>query len=130
MKKRIAAACFAGLFALGIGSQAAHAEYYVEKGDTFYKIAKEFDMSLTDLISLNKHITNPNKIKVGDYLVVRTGTETQKDLVDYARSLQAVTAYQYGGNNFPYETLKFSHLGELGAVNILCGEHVINYDSP
>jgi LysM repeat protein len=104
VKKKIAAACFAGLIVLGIGSQAAHAEYFVEKGDTFFKIASENHMTLSDLISLNKHIKDPNKIRVGDYIVIRSGTETQKDLVDYARSLQAVTAYQYGGNNFPYET--------------------------
>ena len=61
-------------------------------------------MSLSDLISLNKHIKDPNKIKQGDFIVIRSGVETQKDLVDYAKSLQSVTAYQYGGQNFPYET--------------------------
>lgn len=101
--KKIAAAIMAATFVLGIG-QAAHAEYWVQKGDSMSKIATEFHMSLKDLLSLNKHITNPNYIKPGDYIVVRTGTETQKDLVDYAKSLQAVTAYSYGGQNFPYET--------------------------
>lgn len=101
--KKIATAILAATFLFGIG-QAAHAEYWVEKGDTMSKVAKEFHMSLADLLSLNKHISNPNYIKPGDYLVVRTGTETQKDIVDYAKSLQAVTAYSYGGQNFPYET--------------------------
>lgn len=103
MRKRITAPLLAAGLLFGAGT-AAHAEYYVKKGDSMAKIAKEFKMNLPDLLSLNKHITNPNYIKVGDYIVVRTGTETQRDLIDYARSLQAVTAYSYGGQNFPYET--------------------------
>lgn len=103
MKKIITAPLIAAALFFGADT-AAHAEYYVEKGDTMGKIAKEFKMSLSDLESLNKHITNPNKIKVGDYIVIRTNTEPQKDLVDYARSLQAVTAYKYGGDDFPYKT--------------------------
>jgi cell wall-associated NlpC family hydrolase len=87
----------------GIGS-VANAQHYVEKGETLSKIAKEYGMSLKDLISLNPHITNPNMIKPNDYIIVRTKTETQKDLVDYARSLQSVTAYKYGGTNPPYST--------------------------
>lgn len=82
---------------------AASAQHYVKSGDTMAKIAKEHNMSLKDLISLNPHIENPNLIHVNDYIVIRTNTEKQKDLVDYARSLQSVTAYKYGGNNFPYE---------------------------
>lgn len=103
MKRKLASALLVtGLF-FSIGSMAS-AEYWVEKGDTFYKIAKENKMSLKDLISLNKHIADPNKIKIGDYIVIRTEVETARDLVDYARSLQAVTAYKYGGQNFPYST--------------------------
>jgi peptidoglycan DL-endopeptidase LytE len=80
-------------------SPKGHAEYYVERGDSFYKIAKEQNMSLKDLISLNPHIENPSKIEVGQYIVIRTGTETAKDLVDYARSLQEKTVYVYGGSS-------------------------------
>jgi hypothetical protein len=77
------------------------AQHYVVKGDSMYKIAKEHQMSLKDLISLNPHISDPNKLKVNDYIIIRSGTETQKDLVDYATSLKEITAYSYGGNNFP-----------------------------
>lgn len=80
-----------------------HAQHYVKSGETMYEIAYKHKMSLKDLVSLNPHIKNPNQIRVGDYIVIRSGVETQKDLVDYARSLQDVTAYVYGGNNFPYE---------------------------
>lgn len=89
---------------LVIGGSAASAQHYVTKGESMAKIAKEYQMSLSDLISLNPHIENPNMIHIGDYIIIRSGTETQKDLVDYARSLQSVTAYSYGGQNFPYET--------------------------
>ena len=97
MKKLVATALalLIGLSFSGIG----HAEYYVEKGDSFYKIAKENHMSLKDLISLNPHIANPNKIRVGQYIVIRTTTEKQKDLVDYARALQETTNYVYGGQD-------------------------------
>lgn len=91
------------LMVLGISTQAS-AQHYVEKGETLSKIAKEYGMTLSDIISLNPHIENPNVIHPNDYIIVRTKTETQKDLVDYARSLQSVTAYSYGGQNFPYET--------------------------
>jgi cell wall-associated NlpC family hydrolase len=77
----------------------ASAEYYVEKNDSLWKIAKENHMSLKDLISLNPHLVNPAKIKVGDYIVIRTTTEKQKDLVDYARALQEKTNYVYGGQD-------------------------------
>lgn len=96
------AAMAAALF-LSVGN-AAHAQHYVEKGETMFSIAKEYKMNLKDLISLNPHIKNPSAIVPGDYIVIRSGSETAADLVDYAKSLQYVTAYEYGGNNFPYET--------------------------
>jgi cell wall-associated NlpC family hydrolase len=101
--KKVIVSMVALFMFFGIGS-VANAQHYVEKGETLSKIAKEYGMSLNDLISLNPHITNPNMIKPNDYIVIRTKTETQKDLVDYARSLQSVTAYKYGGTNPPYST--------------------------
>lgn len=101
--KKIIASAFALMMVFGIGT-AAHAQHYVTKGETLYKISQEYKMNLKDLISLNPHIENPNRIKVGDYIIIRSGTETQKDLVDYARSTQSVTAYVYGGQNAPFET--------------------------
>jgi len=85
-------------------SSAASAQHYVKSGETMYSISREHQMSLKDLISLNKHIADPNKINIGDYIVIRTETEKQKDLTDYAKSLQYVTAYKYGGQNAPYST--------------------------
>jgi LysM repeat protein len=78
----------------------ASAQHYVKSGESLSKIAKSEGMSLKDLISLNPHIRNPNVIHVGDYIVIRSNVEKQKDLVDYARSLQESTNYVYGGQDF------------------------------
>ena len=94
---------FALLLMISFGSSAS-AQHYVEKGETLSKIAKTYGMTLKDIISLNPHIENPNVIHLNDYVIVRTKTEPQKDLIDYARSTQSVTAYVYGGKNAPYET--------------------------
>lgn len=103
MKKVILSAAIAIPLFFGIGT-AAHAQHYVAKGESLYSISREYKMSLADLISLNKHIKDPNKIRVGDYIVIRSNVETAADIVDYAKSLQAITAYSYGGQNFPYST--------------------------
>jgi hypothetical protein len=101
--KKIATSMLAAFLILGIAN-AAHAQHYVKPGDSLSKIAKENNMSLKDIISLNPHMENPNLIHVGDYIIIRSKTETKKDLVDYARSLQDVTAYSYGAQNFPTST--------------------------
>ena len=101
--KKIAAAAMAAACIFGAAS-AANAQHYVQKGESLGSIAKEYNMNLKDLISLNPHIENPNVIHPNDYIIIRSKTEPQKDLVDYARSLQSVTAYVYGGQKAPYET--------------------------
>lgn len=93
-----------GLMASVLYTSPVSAQHYVEKGETMSMIAKEHRMSLKDLISLNPHIKNPNIIHPNDYIIIRSQSEAKKDLVDYARSLQDVTAYKYGGQNPPYET--------------------------
>lgn len=100
--KKMAAIAMAALFVFGAATSAS-AQHYVKSGDTLSHIAKQYKMSMKDLISLNPHIEDPNKIKPNDYIVIRSAAEPQKDLVDYARSLQSVTAYKFGGNDFPFE---------------------------
>jgi hypothetical protein len=101
--KRIITTGIALLFMLSFAT-ISHAQVYVEKGDSLGKIAKENHMSLKDIISLNPHIVNPNKIVPGDYIIVRSSAEKQKDLVDYAKSLAESTTYAYGGQKAPYLT--------------------------
>jgi peptidoglycan DL-endopeptidase LytE len=102
--KKIAATILTASFLFGALATTASAQHYVQKGETLSKIANEYHLSLAELISLNPHIENPNVIHPNDYIVVKTKTEPQKDLVDYARSTQSVTAYKYGGQNAPYLT--------------------------
>jgi cell wall-associated NlpC family hydrolase len=84
--------------------EVAKAQYYVQKGDTMYSISKNNGMNLKDLISLNPQHPNPNRIHVGDYIITRNPEEKQRDIVDYARSLQDRTAYVYGGQEAPLKT--------------------------
>lgn len=102
MKKYFAISVLVLTLSLGFAS-ISHAQHVVTSGDTMGKIAKTYHMSLKDLISLNPHIKNPNMIQPNDYIIIRSATNKKKDMVDYARSLQDVTAYKFGGNNFPYE---------------------------
>jgi peptidoglycan DL-endopeptidase LytE len=88
----LALAFFFGFATIG------HAEYYVQSGDSLYKIAKKFNMNLADLKSLNPHLTNYNLIKPHDFLVVRKPGNQRQDIVDYAKSLQSVTTYVWGGS--------------------------------
>lgn len=97
------ATIMAAILFFSIGT-AAHAQHYVKPKESLSSIAKEHQMSLKDLISLNPHILNPNKIRVGDYIIVRTDEEKAANVIEYARSLQSVTAYSYGGQQFPYKT--------------------------
>lgn len=102
MRKILAFTCLTlGLF-FGFAS-IGHAQHVVVSGDTMGKIAKAYHMSLKDLISLNPHIKDPNKIQPSDYIIIRSAADKKKDMVDYARSLQDITAYKFGGNDFPYE---------------------------
>ena len=103
MFKKITVSIITFLVVFGIATGAS-AQHYVKPGDSMSKIAKTYNMTLKDLISLNPHIANPNIIKPNDYIIIRSKTEPQKDLVDYARSLQDITTYVYGGQKFPNET--------------------------
>ena len=81
----------------------ASAQHYVKSGESLSQIAKAYNMSLKDIIDLNPHMENPDLIHPNDYIIIRSKTETKKDMVAYAQSLQDVTTYVYGGNNFPYQ---------------------------
>lgn len=94
--------CIAALTLLIVPS-ISHAEYYVKVGDTLTGIAKQQGMTYQDLLSLNPHITNSSMIYPGQYIVIRSANRAQ-DLIDYARSLQDVTTYVYGGQDAPYKT--------------------------
>jgi cell wall-associated NlpC family hydrolase len=103
MFKKITVSIITFFVVFGIATGVS-AQHYVKPGDSMSKIAKTYNMTLKDLLSLNPHIANPNIIKPNDYIIIRSKTEPKKDLIDYARSLQGVTTYVYGGQNFPTST--------------------------
>jgi LysM repeat protein len=45
--------------------------YKIKKGDTPYKIAKYFKISLDELVRLNPHL-NPIELNEGDYLLIHS----------------------------------------------------------
>lgn len=49
----------------GAGSSGGSEYYTVKRGDTLGKIAKAFGVSITTLMALNPHVTNPNLLKEG-----------------------------------------------------------------
>lgn len=62
--------------ALLVGLVSVH--YTVERGDTLGKIAREHDVSLTDLVRIN-NISNPNLIQPGQILVI-PGDKTEPEI--------------------------------------------------
>jgi LysM repeat protein len=101
MKKLFLASILA--LPLFMAPDSSSAQYYVKKGDTLTKIARIHGMAYHDLISLNPHIPNPNLIYPNQFIVIRSNKKIQ-DLIDYARSLQDVTQYVFGGQEAPYRT--------------------------
>ena len=53
------------------GGNASAAWHRVVKGDTLWGIARQYGLSLTELIALNPQIKNPNLIYVGDEVRIR-----------------------------------------------------------
>lgn len=81
----------------------AEAAYSVKSGDTMWKISQKHNMSYNDLVSLNPQIKDVNKINVGDQVAVRSNDKAT-DITDYAKNLQTITTYVYGGSDAPYKT--------------------------
>ncbi|MFL5675888.1 MAG: LysM peptidoglycan-binding domain-containing protein, partial [Chloroflexota bacterium] len=48
--------------------------YVIKKGDTLSKVANKFDVQLEDLLAANPTITNPNKISLGQEIIIPTGS--------------------------------------------------------
>ncbi len=47
--------------------------YVVKSGDTLSKIARSFGLTIEQLREANPAITDPNKIKVGDEIIIPDG---------------------------------------------------------
>jgi uncharacterized YkwD family protein/spore coat assembly protein SafA len=76
--------------------------YTVKSGDTMYKIARNFDISITQLLKANPQVTNPSAIYVGQKLMIPDADPLSQheqavvDLVNKERAskgLQKLTAH-------------------------------------
>lgn len=81
-------------------------KYVVAKGDTFYSIAKKFNMSLATLQSLNPQIQNPNLIYVGQEINIsksssNSGASTATSWEEKANAIIA-TGKKYIGTPYLY----------------------------
>jgi hypothetical protein len=86
-----------GLFTiLLLGSVSVANAYTVQSGDTMWKIAREAKMSLSELISLNPQVTNPNVIKPGDHL--STGEMYLPEVLGAVTSPIAGVTYSLAGS--------------------------------
>lgn len=53
-----------------VASNTSAKVYKVEKGDSLSAIANKFNVSLQDILKYNKNISNPNKISVGQLILI------------------------------------------------------------
>ena len=76
--------------------------YTVQGGDTMYRIARKYDISLTQLLKANPKITNPSSIYVGQKILIPDAdplSQHERDVVDLvnkersSRGLQLLTAH-------------------------------------
>lgn len=103
MYKKLIIAAAAALLILP--TTAAKAQHYVKSGESLWSISKDHGMFFSDLIRLNPQIKDPNKIYVNQFITVREGDKATQ-IVDFALSLQPVTKYVYGGEDFTAKPFK------------------------
>ena len=61
---------FFSMMIFALPASASAATYTVKSGDTLWKIASKNQIGLSELISLNPTLKNPDKINVGDQITI------------------------------------------------------------
>lgn len=95
MKKMLAAFCLACIVALSALSSSAFAAtetYVVQPGDTLWKIAVKNQVGLSEIISANPQIENPELIYPGQEISIPVDRETtaiEKEVVDMVNAERA-----------------------------------------
>ena len=62
-------------------ADAGTATHTIEQGETFFSIARKYNLSVSELRDLNGLTENP-AVRIGDELVVRAGTTTRQPVVE------------------------------------------------
>lgn len=70
--------------------------YTVQPGDTIWRIANKYGLTLNKLLSLNPQIKNPSNLVPGQH--INTGYNVAELIVDYAVSTQGKTQYVYNAD--------------------------------
>jgi cell wall-associated NlpC family hydrolase len=70
--------------------------YTVQPGDTIYRIAMKYGLTVNKLISLNPQIKNPSNLVPGQH--INTSYNVAELIVDYAVSTQGKTQYVYNAD--------------------------------
>lgn len=74
--------------------------YTIKRGDTLSEIAKDFGTTVSNIVSLNTFITNPNLIYSGQQLTIKTTSETSEN----SKSIYIVKS----GDTLSYIALKYN----------------------
>jgi LysM repeat protein len=101
------------------------AQYTVQKGDTFYRIAKNHGMGLDELMSLNNFSGN-RILKPGDVLTVNGESVSRDSVVESAapeeRDTGGVVISSSSGVSWPVDGVKKTLTGKLRGVTIEAAE--------
>lgn len=81
--------------------------YVVKSGDTLSKIAKAYDVTVAEILSLNPQITNANKIVVGDKITIAASSPAKiYYTVVKGDSLSKIAAkYKANGHNVTWQQI-------------------------
>lgn len=77
-KMLVTLGAFGGLLLAG-ASASANSIYTVKQGDTLSEIALNNGTTIQDILNLNKSITNPNVISVGEQITLPSGQPVQQE---------------------------------------------------
>jgi len=90
--------------------------YIVQKGDTFYRIARDHGLSVSELFELN-HFSSGKILKPGDELIV-SGNGSPAATVERKETAPQVTANYSDSVQWPVEGMKQTMTGKLRGVRI------------
>ncbi|MCL2817001.1 MAG: glycosyl hydrolase family 18 protein [Clostridiales bacterium] len=108
MKKKISALLIAAVMMLVFGSTALAADYVARPGDSLWLIAQKYNITLQQLLAANPQITDPEKIYVGQVIVIPGhGASPQ--------GRESLT-YLYAGNTASYMKILDKAHGCIGTV--------------
>ena len=94
-----------------IGELLMSNKYIIRRGDTLYRISKENNMSVDDIIKIN-NITNPNEIQVGQEITLKNPPENLGEMPIIVKEYMPFIKEREGFRSFVYlDTGKLPTIG-------------------